>query len=351
MKKLGLTLLAFILLFVGFLLVKTFTFTSRQLQVDLVEKVIIPDSAIERLQKALRIKTISFETEEDFDSTQFEVFNQFLKNQYPSIDSLLDHKVFSKYSHLYKWQGSNSQLKPIVLMGHIDVVPIASPDKWSVDPFSGEIKDGKIWGRGTIDDKFSVIGILEAVEMLLKYNFQPERTIYLSFGHDEEVGGERGAVLIADYLKNQGVEAEFVLDEGYAITQKLIPGMEPDVAMIGIAEKGSATIEFTVDMEGGHSSQPAKETAIDVLANAISKLKANPLEATLSAPMQGFMDQLGPEMGFVNKMAFANRNIFKGMIISTYENASGAGNALVRTTTSPTIFEGGIKENVIPHLC
>ena len=348
MKKLGLTLLAFILLFVGFLLVKTFTFTSRQLQVDLVEKVIIPDSAIERLQKALRIKTISFETEEDFDSTQFEVFNQFLKNQYPSIDSLLDHKVFSKYSHLYKWQGSNSQLKPIVLMGHIDVVPIASPDKWSVDPFSGEIKDGKIWGRGTIDDKFSVIGILEAVEMLLKYNFQPERTIYLSFGHDEEVGGERGAVLIADYLKNQGVEAEFVLDEGYAITQKLIPGMEPDVAMIGIAEKGSATIEFTVDMEGGHSSQPAKETAIDVLANAISKLKANPLEATLSAPMQGFMDQLGPEMGFVNKMAFANRNIFKGMIISTYENASGAGNALVRTTTSPTIFEGGIKENVIP---
>lgn len=348
MKKLGLTLLAFILLFVGFLLVKTFTFTSRQLQVDLVEKVIIPDSAIERLQKALRIKTISFETEEDFDSTQFEVFNQFLKNQYPSIDSLLNHKVFSKYSHLYKWQGSNSQLKPIVLMGHIDVVPIASPDKWSVDPFSGEIKDGKIWGRGTIDDKFSVIGILEAIEMLLKSNFQPERTIYLSFGHDEEVGGERGAVLIADYLKNQGVEAEFVLDEGYAITQKLIPGMEPDVAMIGIAEKGSATIEFTVDMEGGHSSQPAKETAIDVLANAISKLKANPLEATLSAPMQGFMDQLGPEMGFVNKMAFANRNIFKGMIISTYENVSGAGNALVRTTTSPTIFEGGIKENVIP---
>ncbi len=348
MKKLGLTLLAFILLFVGFLLVKTFTFTSRQLQVDLVEKIIIPDSAIERLQKALRIKTISFQTEEDFDSTQFQVFNQFLENQYPSIDSLLDHKVFNEYSHLYKWQGSKGQLKPIVLIGHIDVVPIASPEKWSVDPFSAEIKDGKIWGRGTIDDKFSVIGILEAVEMLLKSNFQPERTIYLSFGHDEELGGEKGAVLIAHYLKNQGVEAEFVLDEGYAITQKLIPGMTPDVAMIGIAEKGSATIEFTVDMEGGHSSQPAKETAIDVLANAISKLKANPLEATLSVPMQGFMDQLGPEMGFINKMAFANRSIFKGMIINTYENASGAGNALVRTTTSPTIFEGGIKENVIP---
>jgi len=348
MKKIGLSLLVILVLFIGFLLGKTLTFTSNQLQVDLVEKAIIPDGAIERLQKALRIKTISFEKVEDFDSTQFEAFNQLLKNQYPTIDSLLDHQVFSEYSHLYKWQGSDSQLRPIVLMGHIDVVPIASPDKWSVDPFSGEIKEGKIWGRGTIDDKFSVIGILEAVEMLLKEGYAPERTTYLSFGHDEEVGGERGAVLIAEYLKDQGVKAEFVLDEGYAITQKLILGIESDAAMIGIAEKGSTTIEFTVDMEGGHSSQPAKETAIDVLANAISKLKANPLEATLSVPMQGFMDQLGPEMGFINKMAFANRSIFKGMIISTYENASGAGNALIRTTTSPTIFEGGIKENVIP---
>lgn len=348
MKKISLGLLLILLLFVGFLLVKTFTFTSNQLEVDPIVKEPIREGTVERLQEALRIKTISFESAQNFDSTQFEAFNQFLKNKYPSIDSLLGHRVFSKYSHLYEWKGSNNTLKPVVLMGHIDVVPIASPDKWSVDPFAAEIKDGKIWGRGTIDDKFSVIGILEAVETLLNEGFQPERTVYLSFGHDEEVGGDKGAILIAEYLTQQGIEAEFVLDEGYAITQKLIPGIAPDAALIGIAEKGSTTIEFTVDMEGGHSSQPAKETAIDVLSNAMAKLKANPLKATLSEPMQGFMDQLGPEMGFVNKMAFANRNIFKGMIISTYENASGAGNALVRTTTSPTIFNAGIKENVIP---
>ncbi len=348
MKKLLLGLLAILLLFVGFILVKTLTFTSNQLQVDAIEEVVIPDATIERLQEALRIKTISFENEADFDATQFEEFNQLLARNYPLIDSILDHKVFSQYSHLYQWQGSNRTLKPIVLMGHIDVVPIASPDKWSVDPFAATIKDGKIWGRGTIDDKFSVIGILEAIEMLLQSGFQPERTIYLAFGHDEEVGGEKGAVLMANYLVENGIEAEFVLDEGYAITQKLIPGITPDAALIGIAEKGSTTIELTVDMEGGHSSQPAQETAIDVLASGVAKLKANPLQPTLSAPMQGFMDQLGPEMGFVNKMAFANRNIFKGMIISTYENASGAGNALVRTTTSPTIFEAGIKENIIP---
>ncbi|MBO3698575.1 M20 family peptidase [Roseivirga sp. E12] len=348
MKKSFLALLVIVLLFVGFILVKTLTFTSSQLKVDVIEKITIPEAAIGHLQQALRLKTISFENESEFDSTGFEAFNRLLQENYPLIDSLLEHKVFSQYSHLYKWQGSDATLKPIVLMGHIDVVPIASPDKWTVDPFAGEIKDGKIWGRGTIDDKFSVIGILEATEMLLTDGFEPKRTVYLSFGHDEEIGGDKGAVLIAEYLTRQGVEAEFVLDEGYAITQKLIPGIQPDAALIGIAEKGSTTIEFTVDMEGGHSSQPAKETAIDVLSNAMAKLKANPLEPTLSEPMQGFMDQLGPEMGFVNKMAFANRNLFKGMIISTYENASGAGNALVRTTTSPTIFEAGIKENVIP---
>lgn len=348
MKKIFLSLLLIILLFVGFILVKTLTFSSNQLQVDPIAKVEIPEMAIAHLQEALRIKTISFENESDFDSTAFEAFNLLLRKNYPLVDSLLEHKAFNRYSHLYKWQGSNTNLKPVVLMGHIDVVPIASPDKWSVDPFAGTIKDGKIWGRGTIDDKFSVIGILEAVEMLLKERFQPERTMYLSFGHDEEVGGKKGAVQMADYLSSNGVEAEFVLDEGYAITQKLIPGIDPDVALIGIAEKGSTTIEFTVDMEGGHSSQPAKETAIDVLSNAMAKLKANPLKATITEPMHGFMNQLGPEMKFVNKMGFANRGLFKGMIISTYENASGAGNALVRTTTSPTIFNAGIKENVIP---
>lgn len=348
MKKIALGIAIVLFIFVAYLLVKTFTFTSNQLQVQPIKGVQVDDSTITRFQEALRLKTISFENADDFDSTQFEAFNELLNKNYPMIHAKLEHRIFSKYSHLYKWTGSNSSLKPIVLMGHIDVVPIASPDKWSVDPFAGEIKEGEIWGRGTIDDKFSVVGILEAVEMLLKENYQPERTIYLSFGHDEEIGGEEGAVLIADYLKNQGIEAEYVLDEGYAITQKLIPGIEADAAMIGIGEKGSTTIEFTVDMEGGHSSQPAKESAIDVLATAIAKLKSNPLDATLSSAMEGFMDQLGPEMGFVNRMAFANRGIFKSMIISTYENASNAGNALVRTTTAPTIFEAGIKENVIP---
>jgi len=348
MKKVALLLLSLVVLLVAYVLIKTFTFKSQQLEVAVIDKLQIEDNSVTNLQTALRLKTISFEDPAEFDSSQFHRFNTFLKDEYPLSDSLLNHRIFNEFSHLYEWRGSNTELKPIVLMGHIDVVPIASPDKWSVEPFGAEIKDGKIWGRGTIDDKFSVIGIMEAVEMLLKEDFQPERTIYLAFGHDEEVGGDFGAVAMVEHLKSKGIEAEYVLDEGYAITQKLIPGIDTDVAMIGIAEKGSTTIEFTVDMEGGHSSQPSPETAIDVLAKAISRLKEEPMEATLSEAMQGFMNQLGPEMGFVNKMAFANKSLFKPIIIATYEGASNAGNALIRTTTAPTIFEAGIKENVIP---
>ncbi|WP_422006485.1 M20 family peptidase [Roseivirga pacifica] len=348
MKKFFLGLLLLFLGFVAYILINTFATTSKQITVEPINKIDIEADAISRFQQALRIQTISHENVEDFDSTAFNAFNQLIINNYPLVDSLLEHQYFSEYSHLYKWEGKNPSLKPVVLMGHLDVVPIASPDKWTVDPFAGTIKDDIIWGRGTIDDKFTVIGILEATEMLLKEGFQPERTFYFSFGHDEEVSGKYGAVKIAQYMQEQGIEAEFVMDEGYAVTQKLVPGIDKDVAMIGVAEKGITSIALQVDMKGGHSSQPAKETAIDVLANAVAKLKANPLPATFSEPMEGFMDALGSEMGFVNRMAFANRAIFKSIILSTYEGAGGSGNALIRTTTSPTIFQAGIKENVIP---
>lgn len=348
MKKALLVLLAAIVLTVAYVLFNTFTARSIQLEVEPIAKAEVPAEAIERFQQALRIKTISNESIDEFDSAAFRSFNQFLTESFPLIDSLLVHQYFNEFSHLYQWKGKNDSLKPIILMGHLDVVPIASPEKWSVDPFGGEIKDNIIWGRGTIDDKFTVVGLLEAATLLLEEGFQPERTIYFAFGHDEEVGGEFGAVKMAEYLEAQGVEAEFILDEGYAIVQQLIPGIDEDVAMIGVAEKGITSIELKVDMVGGHSSRPASETAIDVMANAVSRLKAKPLPAKITEPMEGFMDALGPEMSFVNRMAFTNRRLFKPVILSIYEGSGGSGNALIRTTTAPTIFEAGIKENVIP---
>jgi len=348
MKKFFLAFILLILLFVAYLLFNTFTFHSNQLEVNPVEKVATPEGAVQRFVDAIAIRTVSFENESDFDSTQFQLFNDFLVKNYPLTNSTLAHQTFNEFSHLYKWEGSDTSLEPIILASHIDVVPIASLRKWTVHPFTEGIKNDTIYGRGTIDDKFGVIGIMEAVEQLLKTGHQPKRTIYLAFGHDEEVSGHRGAETMVNYLYEQGIKAALVLDEGQAIVQRMIPGLGKQAALIGIAEKGYASLELRVDLAGGHSSMPAKETAIDVLANAVHKVKAHPLPAKLTPTLEGFMDMLGPEMNFQTKLFFANRNLFKSLILSAYEKGGGAGNATIRTTTSPTIFEAGIKENVIP---
>lgn len=348
MKKLLLTLILLFLLFIVYLLFNTFTFSSNQLEVAAIEKVATPEGAVQRFVEAISIRTVSFEDEADFDSTQFQLFNDFLVKNYPLTNSALEHQTFNAFSHLYKWEGSDTALEPIILASHIDVVPIASLRKWTVHPFTEGIKNDTIYGRGTMDDKFGVIGIMEAVEQLLKTGHQPKRTIYLAFGHDEEVSGHRGAETIVNYLHDKGVKASLVLDEGQSIVQRMIPGLSQQVALVGIAEKGYAILELRVDLAGGHSSMPAKETAIDVLANAVYKVKNNPLPAKLSPALEGFMDMLGPEMSFQTKLFFANKKIFSPLILSAYESAGGAANASIRTTTSPTIFEAGIKENIIP---
>lgn len=346
MKKLLSALLLLVLLVVSYVLFRTFTFSSSQIDISPVEKVPSPEGAAERFAEAISIRTVSFGDPADFDSTQFRAFNAFLENNYPLIHQL-EHQVFNDFSHLFTWKGTDASLKPIVLMGHTDVVPIASPRKWSVHPFTEGIKNDTIYGRGAIDDKFGVICVMEAVEQMLSGGYQPKRTIYLSLGHDEELLGTLGAVESVQYLKERGVEAEFVLDEGGAITKGIFPGLEDKVAVVGIAEKGYVSMELSVDMAGGHSSTPEPESAIDVLSAAVYRAKSNPMPARITPVLHGFMDKLGPEMPFMARMAFANRTLFKSKIIDLYSK-SASGNASVRTTTAPTIIEAGIKENVIP---
>lgn len=332
-----------------YVLFNTFTLKSKQISTNPVLNTDIDAKALEHFSSALKIKTVSPEDLSDFDSIQFEQFNHYLEDTYPLIDSLLQHKSFRNYSHLYHWKGARQDVKPIILMAHLDVVPVIDENLyyWKQDPFGGRIVNDTIWGRGCIDDKIGVIGIMESVEQLLRQGYKPERDIYLAFGHDEEIGGQNGAKTIASYLKSQGVQAEFIVDEGGSITGGMVPGIDSDVALIGIAEKGSVSLELSVELEGGHSSMPGKETAIDVLSNAIHRLKANPFPAEISIPLEEFMAYLGPEMSFVNKMAFANSGIFQPLIIDTYES-SPSGNALIRTTTAPTIFNSGVKDNIIP---
>ena len=253
LKRFLLGTLILLVLFIAYLLIVTLNMESKQITVDAIEAIEVPDSAVEHFAQAIRIKTVTPENPEDFDSTQFRQLAQFLTDTYPLSDSLLDKKTFNEFSFLYKWQGSNPDLKPIMLYGHLDVVAVPKgnlPD-WKHDPFGGELIQDTVWGRGAIDDKNQVIAMLEATEMLLQEGFRPERTVYLAMGHDEENGGFAGAKEIGDYLRSQNFEAEFILDEGGCISQDLIPDIEKPVAMIGVAEKGFLSVKMEVKIEGG----------------------------------------------------------------------------------------------------
>ncbi|MCI4667533.1 MAG: M20 family peptidase [Bacteroidia bacterium] len=322
---------------------------SSQSTVASIPPIEVSPDAKKHLAEAIQFKTISNLDPSLIDSTEFAKLKSWISDTYPMVDSLLEKLIFEDYAHLYRWEGKNKDLAPVVLMGHMDVVPVPEENLpfWKQDPFGGVIADGDIWGRGAIDDKINVIGLLEATEMLLKKDFQPERTIYLAFGHDEEVSGKRGAKMIVDHLKSEGVRPDFVLDEGYTLTKGLVPGMDKQVALIGIAEKGYLTVRLSAEVEGGHSSMPGKETAIEVISQAIYRLEEHPFPERISYPVKAFFRNLGPEMPFVNKMAFGNFEVFKPLILSTYRS-SNAGAALIQTTMVPTIFHSGVKDNVVP---
>jgi carboxypeptidase PM20D1 len=347
MKKILLVLFWIVCILLIIIILKTVLFTSLQVQTEKVTISAFGKESADHLSEAVKFPTISTSVTSPVDSAVFNRYIDYITKTYPHITDKLTREVFNKFSLLYTWKGKNASLRPVILMAHYDVVPAGDTLLWEKRPFSGE-NDGKyIWGRGTLDDKAAMISILEAVEKLLSEGYEPERTFYLSFGHDEEIGGMRGAGTIAAALKNRGVEAEYVLDEGMAVTLGIVPMIKTPVALIGTSEKGYMSVKLSVEMAGGHSSTPEKESALIVLNKAIYDLVNNQMKARISGPVNDFIRHIGPEMPFYAKAIFANKWLFKGILLNIYQG-SGSGNALVRTTTAPTIMKAGIMENVIP---
>ena len=182
----------------------------------------------------------------------------------------------------------------------------------------------------------------------MEKDFQPARDIYLAFGHDEEIGGNLGAKAIAEYFANKGLHFEFVLDEGLVILEEALDGLDPPLAMIGIAEKGYCNLNLEVDFpSGGHSSMPSDDSAISILSNALHKISENPFPAKLEGASMGLLKSCAPEMSFLQRCVFSNTWLTGGLIKSQLIR-DPASAALVRTTTAPTIISAGIKENVVP---
>jgi carboxypeptidase PM20D1 len=351
MKKIIFALLICVVVLCAVVFFKTFSFTSKQVEAEpMVGITIDKQRAAKNLSRAIRYKTISSQDPSKFDAAQFTAFHKFLAEAFPKIHRQLKKEVINKYSLLYTWKGSNESLKPIVLMAHFDAVPVShgTEGDWTYPPFSGRVADGFIWGRGSLDDKGCLLATMEAVEALLNNEYKPKRTVYLAFGHDEEIGGNNGAAYIAESLKSRNVRAEWVMDEGAPIAMGLVPGVSQPVSLVGVAEKGYLTLIFTVEQEGGHSSMPPPQSAVGILSSAIHNLQNNPFPAKLEGPSVQMFDYVGPEMSFGMKLLFANRWLFGPLIKSELQKAKST-NASIRTTIAPTIFYAGTKENVLPQ--
>jgi len=349
-RRLALLLLVAALAFVAFVTFRALRLESRQPRVEpVVERRVDGAAAAEALAAAVRLETVSRE-DAPADPAPFAALAALWRHAFPRLDGELASESIGAGT-LRTWSGSDPTLAPILLVAHVDVVPVAaeSAATWTRPPFAGAIDGGFVWGRGSLDDKGSAVAILSAIESLLAQGFEPRRTLLVAFGEDEEVGGRRGAAEIAAELERRGIRPMLVLDEGMAILEGIVPGVAAPVAAIGVAEKGWLTVDLEATAAGGHSSMPPPRTAIGALAETLADLSAQPMPARLDGPGAALVDALAPEMGFGLRLAFANRWLFGGRIASRFA-AEPSTNAAIRTTCAPTVIDGGVKSNVLPTL-
>lgn len=348
MKKIYAALIVLVLLPVGWILVRTFNAKPWPSQ-KAAPLAALPDSAISHLSNAIRIPTISPQDPSRIDTGVFLRYRSFLETAYPLIHQRLSREIVTDFSYIYTWKGTDPSLAPLILMAHYDVVPVepATEKLWTAHPFGGEIKGDTVWGRGAVDDKCSMISIMEAVEALLRQNFTPRRSVLLCFGHNEESTGT-GAAAIASLLKQRGVHAGMVVDEGGEITRNKFPGVQRPIGLIGIGEKGYATFELLAEKTGGHSSRPDRETAIDMLSRALYKLRQEQTPRRILPPTREFLTRIsGSSNDFLNKLALNNLWLFEGYVVYKMGEDKD-GRAMISTTIVPTILESGVRENVIP---
>lgn len=350
LKRALLGLLLVVVLLVAAVAVKTVATPSQQVAVAPAKKLDIDlEAASKRLSTAITFRTVSGLDDPATNAAEFDKLHAFLEQQFPKVHATLKREVVGNKALLYTWQGSDASAKPVALMAHQDMVPIApGTDKaWSVDPFSGEIKDGYIWGRGTLDNKSNLFAQMEAVEGLIAAGFQPKQTVYFVMGDDEEVSGLRGALPIAELLKSRGVRLDWVLDEGLLVLDGAVPGLSKPAALIGLAEKGYGTFFLSLDTAPGHSSMPPQHSAIGSMSAALARLEANPMPGGIQGIAGQMFGALAPEMSGVNRVALSNLWLTAPLVQGMLEKSPST-NAMLRTTTALTIVRAGNKDNVLP---
>lgn len=312
------------------------------------------ERALEHLSKAIAIPTVSYPDKADVDFSQFDKFHAFLEEAFPLIHKTLKKEVVQEASLIYHWKGTRDDLEPIALLAHQDVVPISegTENDWTYAPFSGHNDGEFIWGRGALDMKNHLIGVMDAVETLLEEGFQPERDVYLLFGQDEEVVASEngGAKTIMKTLKDRGIHLDCVLDEGGAIIPVNIKGILNDKELIGVgvAEKGYTDVEITVNSKGGHSSQPPVHSGLGELAKVICDLENNQFKAELLPFVKDLFSNIGRNCTYPARLVMCNLNLLHPVLKFAMTKIPVAA-CLVRTTTAVTMAQGSPAANVLPQ--
>lgn len=339
-------ILGLFLIFVVVVLVRAIRFSPEDVESTVPEKIELDrDKIVADMVDMIRIKTVSNRDEALVDRQEFARFESLLKERFPNIHKKCQFEKIGKTGLLYYLQGKSSE-KSSVCMAHYDVVPIEE-DGWSKPAFEGIIEDGCIWGRGTLDTKGTLCGVMEALEKLLKEGYVPENDLYLSFSGEEEIDGESCADIVT-YLEKRGVKPAIVVDEGGAVVDHVFPGVPGECALVGIGEKGSVNMNFTMESEGGHASTPPVHTILGQLSQAVTKIEEHPFKRQLTKPVAEMFDTLGRHSTFLYRVIFANLWCFEPVLDFICKKSGGELNAMMRTTVAVTRMEGSKAYNVLP---
>ena len=332
--------------FIAVLIVRAAMFTPKpEAPVNPAEEQVDREKAIAHLQALIRSKTISYRDKELEDEAEFEKLESLLPQLFPHVSEVCTLIKPGPRSLLFHWKGKSAD-KPGVLMAHYDVVPV-NEEAWDKPAFEAIIEDGVMWGRGTLDTKGTLLGVLEASDNLIAQGFTPVHDLYLAFAGDEEISGD-GAPAIVRWFQEHHIQPDFVLDEGGAVVENVFPGVKIPSAMVGIGEKGPMDVKLVLDSRGGHASTPPPHTPVGELAQAITRIENHPFPFQLTPPAAEMFDTLGRRSSFLFRVIFANLWCFRPVLNLICRMSGGELNALVRTTVAFTQMQGGAASNVLP---
>ncbi|MDR1806009.1 MAG: M20/M25/M40 family metallo-hydrolase [Clostridium sp.] len=347
-------LLAALALFVVVTLIRAAFFKEKKTELPpLPDEEVDEARVLESLSQAIQIKTVSYPEHERVDWEEFARFRDFLARRYPLIDKKLEHEIIGDASVIYHWRGKDSSLEPIALLSHQDVVPVTpgTEGDWTHPAFSGHNDGEFIWGRGSLDMKNHLICLMEAVELLLAEGFEPERDVYLCFGHDEEVVAAEaaGAKSMAELFKARGIHLDSVLDEGGAWLKASVPHvMDGWLAGIGTSEKGYADFEIAVNAKGGHSSAPPNHSALGELAVAIQDVEKHQFKTKVFPFLPQLLKSVGRASSYPVRVLLCNTPLLMPLVRAALKRIPIAA-CMVRTTTAATMANGSPACNVLPQ--